>query len=169
MENGQARKDELLQALDSADQRTRALFESLRDEDMSKKTDESNWSVGQLAGHVAQVPWAKYVLSRLSQDRNAAAPGPLNRIRDLGNWWNVRRFKSTSQAELLQTWERSFADYRAYVAALPDDCFDRGGEVAGRGHMTVAQFVQSGAEHTAQHEATIRKALDGGVAEKTAV
>lgn len=153
------RKAELLQALEAADRETRALFQGLSDADLGKRTDESNWTVGQVAGHLAQMPWAEYVVSRLSQNRNASSPKPLGFLLHLGNWWNTRRYKGTSQAELLQTWSEKFGTYRRYIESLPDNVLDNGGEVSGRGRMTVADFVRSAGDHTREHAATINRAL----------
>lgn len=156
------RKAELLGALDTADRETRALLESLSDADLGKKTDESNWTVGQLAGHVVQVPWAERVLGKLSHNKDAGAPPGLDFLLDLGNWWNTRRFKNTSQAALLETWSTSFADYRTYVEAIPEDVLENGGDVPGRGRMTVRDFVLSAPDHTRQHAETIQKAIASG-------
>jgi hypothetical protein len=152
---------DLLAAIDTADRETRALLESLRDEDMAKKTDESNWNVGQLAGHVAQVPWATYVLGRLAQNKNASAPGPLSFVLHLGNWWNTRRYRRTSRQRLLDDWAVGVERYREYVERLPAEVLDNGGDVTGRGRMTVREFVLSAPDHTRQHADTIQKALRG--------
>ncbi|HET6616028.1 MAG TPA: DinB family protein [Dehalococcoidia bacterium] len=153
------RKAELLQVLDDADRETRDLFAGLADEDLPKRTDESNWTVGQLAGHIAQAPWAKRVVGRLSQNKGAGAPPPFGFLLNLGNWWNVRRFATTSRHELLDTWAGAFREYRRYIESLPDDVLDHGGDVPGRGKMTVADFVRSAPEHTRVHGETIRRAL----------
>jgi hypothetical protein len=159
MGEASASKAELLAALDAADRETRELFGSFNDTDLTRKTDESNWNVGQLAGHIAQTPWAKLVVRRLSQNRDAGAPAPVAFLLDVGNWWNVRRFCKTSTAQLLQTWSAAFDSYRTFVAALPDDVLDNAGDVPGRGRMTVAEFVKSAAVHTREHGDLIRRAL----------
>ncbi len=157
--NSTAQKTDLLNVLDETDRETRAFFEGLSDEDLSKRTDESNWTVGQLAGHIAQVPWAMYVVRRLSQNKDASPPGPLGFVLHLGNWWNARRAHVTSSAQLINTWTSAYAGYRRHIESLPEDVLEHGGQVTGRGRMTVADFVRSSPDHTREHAATIRRAL----------
>ncbi len=153
------RKAQLIQVLQETDRETRAFFEGLSDDDLSKRTGESNWTVGQLAGHVAQAPWAKYVVRRLSENKDATTPAPLGFLLHLGNWWNVRRLKGTSSRKLIDTWTSAFDEYRRYVESLPDGVLDHGGEVSGRGRMTVEDFVRSAPDHTREHGETIRRVL----------
>lgn len=153
------RKDELMALLDQADEETRALLNGLTDEDLEKKTEESNWTVGQVAGHIAQEPWGIYVTRRLAQGKDAAPPRPLGFLLNLGNWWGTRRFRSTSKANLLETWSAALGKYRRHVEALPEESLDRGGEVSGLGRMTTYEFVKRAPEHTREHAGTIRKAL----------
>jgi hypothetical protein len=153
------RKTELLAVLESADRETRELLESLTDEDLTKQSGESNWTVGQLAGHIAQVPWAIYVTRRLAAGKNATSPAPFGFLLHLGNWWNVRRFKTTSCSELLQTWSTGIEKYRAHVDSIPESTLDNGGEVSGRGRMTVYEFVKTAPAHTREHAETIRRAV----------
>ena len=153
------RKTEMLSMLDTADVETRAILNGLSDDDLKKRTDESNWTVGQLAGHIAQVPWAIYVTRRLSQGRNAAAPAPFGFLLNLGNWWNVRRFRNASKRQLLDSWSKGLSAYRSYVESLPDEVLDKTGEVSGLGRMSVYEFVKRAPEHTREHGATIQRAL----------
>ena len=158
--NSAEHRSEMARALDEADRETRALLESLSDDDLRKPTEESNWTVGQLAGHIAQAPWGIRVLGQLSHNESAAPPPGLGFLLHLGNWWNTRSYRSTSRQQLLDTWTSSFRKYREYVDSLPDSVLENGGEVPGFGRMTVAQFVTERApSHSREHGQTIRRAL----------
>jgi hypothetical protein len=157
--NASERRGEMARALDDADRETRALLESLSDDDLKKRTAESNWTVGQLAGHIAQAPWGMRVLGQLSQDKSAAPPAPFGFLLHVANWWNTRGYNATSRQQLLDTWTSSFGKYREYVDSLPDSVLDNGGEVSGRGRLTVAEFVANAPLHTREHGETIRRTL----------
>jgi len=59
----------------------------------------------------------------------------------------------------LDIWTTQFARYRERIAAIPDDALDNGGEVSGRGRMTVYEFVLSAPAHTREHPESINRAL----------
>ena len=96
------RLTELRDGLASDYEETRALLQRLGDETLKRKAP-NGWSVGELAGHIAASPAGiAFVVDRLRKGNNATLPGPLTFLLDLSNWWEKRKFSSTSKQALFR-------------------------------------------------------------------
>ena len=136
----------------------RALLTSLSEDSLSRKT-ANGWSVGQLAGHVADSSrGAIFVIGRLRKGGNATVPRPLAFIVDLMNWNGKRKFTNTTKSELLSFAENSYNSLVAAVNGLTEEDLDRGGEVLSLGKMTIYEYLMKSGDHGREHAQDIRSA-----------
>ncbi len=124
------------------------------------KTAANGWAVGQLAGHVAVSPSsALYVLKRLQAGRNATVPGFLSWAPAVRNWFIVRRYKSASTEDMLQTATSARAELLEWVSGINADDLAREGEVFGTGRTSVGGFLDYVLVHGREHRGEIEAAI----------
>jgi hypothetical protein len=152
---------ELQAIIEGAHAEIRALMERLTPEDLRKRT-ENGWSVGKLAGHIAESPSADlYVAKRLADGRNATIPAALSFIIDTVNYFSVRKYGNTTRDRLLAEFAAQHDKLNQYVAALTQQQLDRGGIVFGRGRQTLYEYLKGSPSHAREHADSIERALAG--------
>jgi hypothetical protein len=152
-------KQSIRAALEQCYQENRALIAGLSDADMERPTPNPKWNVRTLAAHIAEDPaGAVYVGKLLARGKNAKAP---DFIVNLFNWWGLRRFKSATASELVTVLDRRQQELLAWFDSVPEQALQNGGEVSQVGKVTLGQFLTQNGEHSREHGADIRSALQG--------
>ena len=153
------RKQALTAILEQSNADFRALLEQLTDDDLKRRT-ATGWTVAQTAGHVTDLPFGFYVAKRLARGVSSTTPRLLTHLIDVSNWWNVRKFRTWSKANLLNAWADANVRLVRFVGELPEEALDKGGEVDGyEGRLTTYQFIAQVPDHIAKHAPAIRQAI----------
>ena len=137
----------------------RALIAGLTDAEMERPTPNPRWNVRKLAAHIAEDPaGAVYVGKLLARGKNAKAP---DFVVNLANWWSLRKYKKSTASELVSVLDRRQQELLTWFDRVPETALENGGEVSQVGKVTLAEFLTGNGEHSREHAADIRSALQG--------
>jgi hypothetical protein len=149
-------------ALDQVYQENRALISRLSAADLERPTANPKWNVRTLAAHIAEDPaGAVYAGKLLGKGKNARAPAV---VVNLANWWSLRRHRRASAADLVDVLDRRQRELLAWFDGLPESALANGGEVSQIGRVTLGEFLIRNGEHSHEHAADIRSALQSAPA-----
>jgi hypothetical protein len=152
-------KQSIRAALEQVYQENRALIAGLTDADLGRPTPNPRWKVRMLAAHIAEDPaGAVYVGRLLARGKNAKAP---DFVVNIANWWSLRKHKRAATTQLVDLLDRRQQELLTWFDALPEESLGQGGEVSQVGKVTLGEFLIQNGEHSREHGADIRSALQG--------
>jgi hypothetical protein len=152
-------KQSIRAALEQVYQESRALIAGLSAGEMERPTPNPKWNVRKLAAHIAEDPaGALYVGKLLARGKNARAP---DFVVNLFNWWGLRKYKNAAPSDLVAVLDRRQQELLTWFDAVPEAALSNGGEVSQVGKVTLGDFLTRNCEHSREHAADIRSALQG--------
>jgi Mycothiol maleylpyruvate isomerase N-terminal domain len=153
-----------IRELDEAYLRARCVLAELDAAALDLPTDNSGWTVRNLAAHIATgASIVTMSAPRLADGKGLSSlPVPNwlgNKIGDMFNKRTVKNHAQDGVAELLGLIDSEQQRALAALAEVPDSGWNKRGAIPGIGRVTLAELVRVYARHYDDHLAVLKKAI----------